>query len=98
MGYRIEYVPEAKPFGKREPFGRKILPFTAAFLILFMALTVRFWPEGREKLEALLLPGDPQVTKHALTQMADNLKSGEAIGDAVITFCKEITNGAALSD
>lgn len=98
MGYRIEYGPEYRRFRKESPAKGKILPLTAAFLVLFLALTAKFWPEGKETLENILLPGDPQVTKQAFSQMAQDLKEGEAIGDAVITFCREITGGAALSD
>ena len=72
--------------------------FTGVFLLLFAAMTAAFWPEGREVLMEILLPGDPEVTWNALETMATQLRSGEAIGDAVMAFCREIVAGAKLSN
>lgn len=95
MAYRIIYGEEPchAPSCSSKP--NRILPMSAGFLLLFLLLTGAFWPEGRAKLENLLLPGDPQVTKSALVQMVEDLRTGEAPGDAVVTFCREVMDGAS---
>lgn len=72
--------------------------YTAACLVLFGALTLKFWPEGAQVLQEVFLPGDAAVTRQALANMAENLKEGEAIGDAVVVFCREIVDGAKITD
>ena len=98
MAYRIVYGEEPE-FGKRKSIRMRVVAaYTFVCLVLWGLLTVKFWPEGREVLEEFLLPGDPAVTRQALSHMAENLRSGEAIGDAVVVFCREIVDGAELPD
>jgi hypothetical protein len=52
-------------------------------------------PRGRWWFRDLLLPGDEQVTSAALEGMVSDLRSGEPIGEAVETFCREILAGGA---
>jgi hypothetical protein len=52
-------------------------------------------PRGRLWFRDLLLPGDEQVTSAALEGMVSDLRSGEPIGEAVETFCREILAGGA---
>jgi len=44
-----------------------------------------------------LYPGDREVTKEALGNMADNIQSGQSIGNAFWVFCDEIIAGADIS-
>ena len=98
MAYRITYGEEPPHPYYQPSYRNRIIPMSVAFFLLFLLLTGTFWPEGRATLENLLLPGDPQVTKLALVNMIDDLKEGEAPGDALVTFCREVIDGAALSD
>lgn len=98
MGYRIVYGEEPVRWQNRKLRAGRVAACTAVCLMLFGTLTVKFWPEGAEVLQEALLPGDAAVTRQALENMADNLKAGEAIGDAVVVFCREIVDGAQLTD
>ena len=98
MAYRIVYSDGSVRQGKRKLRPGAVLGYTAVCLALWGVLTVKFWPEGREALAQMLLPGDPAVTRQALVHMAANLRSGEAIGDAIMVFCREIVDGADLPD
>ncbi len=98
MAYRITYGEEPPHPHSMTPGKSRILPMSAAFFLLFLLLTGTFWPEGRATLENFLLPGDPQVTRLAISHMIDDLKDGEAPGDALVTFCREVIDGASLPD
>ena len=97
MGYRIEYGSPKRHSDKNVRSGR-VIWLTGAFLLIFTCLTMQFWPQGRELLEETLLPGDPTVTKQAFSELTQQLRQGEAVGDAVAAFCREVIDGAALTD
>lgn len=97
MGYRIEYE-SPRQYPTKKPRGSRIFWLTGAFLLIFTCFTLQFWPQGRELLEEALLPGDPAVTKQAFSLMTQQLRQGEAIGDALAAFCREVIDGAALTD
>lgn len=94
MGYIIAY--NGADAVKRATMHRKSkLPaLTVAFLLTFLLLTELFWPAGKEKLRHILLPGDPDVTAHAVTVLVDDLRAGEPVGEAVKAFCSEILDHA----
>lgn len=98
MGYRIVYGNEPVRWKERKVRLGRVAAYTAVCLVLFATLTSKYWPEGTEVLQEVLLPGDAAVTRQALVNMADNLRAGEAIGDAVVVFCREIMDSAQLSD
>ena len=92
MAYKIDYI----PVGKRQyPTSRKVAQWllpTAVILSLaavFLAVTVQYGSTD------WLLPGDPAVTKAALTELIENLKAGEQFGDAVTAFCREVIHSGA---
>jgi hypothetical protein len=88
MAYKIIYP----TVGKRNYPTRKPMPawaFSGALLsAIFLVITIY---NGSANW---LLPGDPAVTEAALRKMIENLSQGEAFGDAVTAFCKEIIAGA----
>lgn len=94
MGYRIVYGAEPYRYGSDASGWKRILGMAVGCFLIFLVLTMQFWPEGRGVLEKMLLPGDPMVTKQAFSVMAEQLKAGEAIGDAVAAFCQEVIDGA----
>ncbi len=98
MGYKIAYD---SGMATRTCFEEKRLSFaamTAAFLLLFGVLTYCFWPAGADKLRKMLIPGDPEVTTKAVSEMVEDLRAGESMDDAVVTFCREIFREAGYSD
>lgn len=98
MAYRIVYSVSEDCVCKKKLRVGNIAGYSIICLILFAYLTARFWPAGREVMEEALLPGDVTVTRQALVHMAENLRSGEAIGDAVVVFCREIVDGSGIRD
>lgn len=88
MSYKFTYPTVGKkryPIGK--PFPLLTIPIGLVF-VLFFAITL--YNGGL----SWLLPGDPAVTEAALTEMIEKLHQGEAFGEAVTVFCKEIIAGA----
>lgn len=98
MSYRIVYGEEPVRWQRKSMRVGRIAAYTTVCLILFASLTWKFWPAGAEVLQEVFLPGDADVTRQALSNMAENLRAGEAIGDAVAVFCREIVDGAQISD
>lgn len=87
MSYKIIYA--------EEPECRKrnrscLLPVTLLFLCLFLFLTNGFWPEGREVLQRVFLPGDPQTVKQAAQTFVQGLQLGEPFSEALEAFCQNI--------
>ena len=59
VGYRIQYSAEAEA-EKRKRHGSGKIWMTALFLSVFFLGVHFFWPQGREVLRDILLPGDPE--------------------------------------
>ena len=91
MGYKLYYPSVGKRKYPLRPKLPKWVRFTciggvfAVFLLLFS-----FWQGGF----SWLLPGDPAVTGPAIQALIDRLTEGEALGDAVVAFCREVVSGA----
>ncbi len=92
MAYKIDYI----PVGRRQYATNRKIPnwvissaIILSLFVAFLALTVRYGSAD------WLLPGDPNVTKAALTELIEELKAGEQFGDAVTAFCREVIHGGA---
>ena len=81
--------------------GREVCPdknrrgrmgMTVTFFLLFCLLVCGFWPEGRELLRTVLLPGDPDETVLAASELIDHLQQGSGLGDAVSVFLQTVTD------
>lgn len=92
MGYRIEYGQTAVV---KQIAEHKKKRFPAAVLCGVLLAGVLLFPQVREVLSDLLLPGDGAVTASALEGLADDLKEGETLEYAVRVFCQEIITGGA---
>lgn len=81
MGYTINYSPEtAHKFPvKKSP--KISVPWVLTGAALFLLLA------GGWKW---LLPGNPDVTQAAITNLVEDVQSGAPVGDAVTAFCREI--------
>ena len=88
MAYKIVYpIVGKRKYPARKPMPAWALPgavLSAIFLVITIYNGSANW----------LLPGDPAVTETALREMIENLSQGEAFGEAVTVFCKEIIAGA----
>lgn len=81
MGYKIAYSPQTThkyPLKKEKKIPVKWI-VTGALLIGLLA--------GGWKL---LLPGDPEITQAALGHLAEDIRSGESLSQAITAFCQEI--------
>lgn len=92
MGYRITYdngVAKKEVIRAQRVNWKKwgVVAASAAFAVTLMV------PQGRLWLRDLILPGDEDVTAAALEGIVTDLRSGEPLGEAVDTFCKEILAG-----
>ncbi len=94
MGYRILYDKGSRVYEVRRERPSRFWPMLAGCLAVFLLLTWAFWPEGAEMIQEMLIPGDNAATLEALNTMADNLRSGLPMSQAVSAFCQEILHGA----
>ncbi len=94
MGWRIEYGLEEESGVPDTGLRRKML--TVCFFVVFCIMVSLCWPEGRELLRILLIPGDPEVTLEAAEAFARELHQGFPMGEAAKHFCIAVlTNEAA---
>lgn len=94
MGYHIEYDKGTRAYEIRKKYPLRVYALTAGCFLLFLVLTLHYWPGGREVLQECLIPGDNRITFQALENMTDSLRAGSSLGDAVTAFCREILDGA----
>ena len=93
MAYKIQYSPENQaryPITnrhKRWNWSRFVIPA----IILAAMLWVRF-----NGVPDIMIPGNPEVTRSAASELLVNLSDGVAVKDAVTVFCKEIIDGAQI--
>lgn len=88
MGYRIIYDEKNEKKTNFSGIRRSIL--TAGFFLCFLWGVSVFWPEGRELLKVLLIPGDPETTLQAAEVFAQELESGFSLADAAQNFCMAV--------
>ena len=95
MSYRIEYG-TAVPlrFQKRRVKGH-VRSLTALCLLLFALAVGELWPDGRQVLQRVFLPGEPSVTEQAFSSMVSGLTAGVPLEDAVVAFCQQIIDYGA---
>lgn len=89
MRYKIIYpqIGKHKYRKPRKPPNIMMITGSIAFIAVLM---ITLWKGSL----SWLLPGDPVVTEFALQEMIDRLQDGEGLGQAVVTFCREVVAGA----
>lgn len=83
MAYRIDYP------GRRK---KRRFPYWILLILVFAVLLA----VPKDDLEYWLLPGDPEVTARALSELVNTLRQGTNAGQAVAAFCGSILRGAGL--
>ena len=83
MAYRIDYP------GRRK---KRRFPYWIFLILAFVVLLV----VPKDDLEYWLLPGNPEVTAQALSELVKTLRQGTNAGQAVAAFCRSILRGAGL--
>ena len=87
MGYYLEYSPELK---KRYPQKVKQTREPVRTVAIVLLAAVAAYVSVRGGLIRYILPGDYEVTTAALSQLIEQVVSGEPISQSVVTFCEEI--------
>ena len=93
MGYNIEYNPDEKfryPTKVNKGRGR-LVKATLLATVLFVTGFVVVKTGAYE----WLIPGDPDVTVPAFSEMITDFSSGVSVKEAVINFCREIIAGVS---
>ena len=91
MGYKLYYPQVGKRKYPMHPKAAKRIWFAAAAIgCAVLLLGISLWYGG----PFWLLPGDPEITGAALQTLIDKLRDGEALGEAVTAFCREVIAGA----
>lgn len=83
MAYRIDY-----------PGRRKKRRFSYWIFLILAFVVLLAVP--KDDLEYWLLPGNPEVTAQALSELVRTLRQGTNAGQAVAAFCGSILRGAGL--
>lgn len=83
MAYRIDYP------GRRK---KRRFPHWIFLILAFVVLLA----VPKDDLEYWLLPGNPEVTAQALSELVKTLRQGTNAGQAVAAFCGSILRGAGL--
>ena len=93
MSYQIQYEPDKNrkyptKMAKKSNLTGGIM--ITVILIVCLSIGLR---------TGWLIPGDPDVTKAAFSEMVDMLKRGEPVYDSVTVFCTEVLeHGQQISD
>ena len=95
MSFRISYHPQCDHKDEKSIFFRLML--TASFFICFVWSVNQFWPEGKELLKLLLIPGDPDTTLEAAEAFAKELGAGEQVSAAWHRFASAVTGTYAAA-
>ena len=84
MAYRMDYAP-ILPRKKGASHIRRCI-LTGVCFVCFCIGVCRFWPEGRQLLQLLLIPGDPTSTLEAAETFARELGCGQPLSAAAEHF------------
>lgn len=92
MGYRIQY---GGGYSKEELAApEKRRPTALVGSIIAIMVVVYVLSGHKDAMQKVLIPGDPTITKEAVTAFSENVKGGMSVGEAFTDFCFEILEGA----
>ena len=89
MAYRIEYEDTQNHNCNSNVLPRILL--TGMFLFCFLLGVNLFWPEGREVLRLLLIPGSPDTTLEAAETFVSELHCGSRLKSAATDFFRNMS-------
>ena len=92
MGYRVVYEDAYCPDNQERPNFVRTLILAAVFAVILLAGIKRYWPEGTEVLMAIRSRGPWTYGRNALETLADALRDGTPLSEAVTAFCRSIVN------
>lgn len=95
MAYRVDYNNNG---GRSAGTGEKKRVFRGIVIcfFLFLILVQLFWPRGQEAIRKLLLPGATETVWAAVDGFADQLRTGEPLGEALDALCRSVFQDAGI--
>ena len=95
MAYRISYDNgTTSKWNEKQSSQKKRIFLRLLVVVLICVLGVSFLGGTMDALLEFLIPGDPDVTKQAISKMVEEIKSGNSLKEAITTFCKGIVENA----
>ena len=91
MSYQIQYSPQMqRKYPTRKP-SRKI--HWNRWIVVIFLLAAGFWTKTNG-IPDILIPGNPEITRLAASNLVENLREGERVEEAFAVFCQQILDGA----
>ncbi|MBQ7346103.1 MAG: hypothetical protein IJW45_08615 [Oscillospiraceae bacterium] len=87
MGYRIEY---GKIAVKKQIRPKGAVRRIGAWVVVTLVLGHLLLPYIKQVFWDLIIPGENDVTIHALEVMAEELEGGATLAEAAECFCREL--------
>ena len=93
MSYRVSYNPELSVKYALKMSPKKKISKSFVVIGLVAALATGVWM--RVDMLRFLIPGDPDVTAAAFSEMVERVEMGEPLRESLLAFCREIiVNGS----
>ncbi len=94
MAYRVDYADSNEQAAAQEKghFSRAAI----ICFFLFLILVQLFWPKGQEAIQKILLPGATEAVWAAVDSFADQLQTGEPVGEALNALCRTVFQDAGI--
>lgn len=93
LPYRIEYSDMVNIHTKHDLLTTIFM--TLLFFLLFILAVSLFWPEGREVLRLMVIPGAMEETQEAVETFVSELDCGFHFTSAAADFLKSLTGNEA---
>ena len=98
MGYMICYGMEceAEQKWKKRSDGirkRRMIAVAVICVVLLVAVLGK-----TDRIQNLLIPGNPEVTKAAFAQFSDDIRNGDRLDEAITAFSREIIVHAGIEE
>lgn len=88
LPYRIEYSDVADVHSKHNLFSPIFM--TILFFSVFITMVSLFWPEGREVLRLMVIPGSAEETMEAVETFVSELDCGIQFKSAAADFFRNL--------
>ena len=91
MSYQIQYSPQMR---RKYPAKKPVWKIHwKRWIVVIFLLSAGFWAKTNG-IPDVLIPGDPEITRLAASNLVENLRDGERVEEAFAVFCQQILVGA----
>lgn len=95
MSYRIDYSAKNEQSDSSHSFRKTFL--TLLCLALFIAFVYFCWPDGRDTMLQMIIPGNSTTARKAAECFVSNIQCGYSIRASLITFFRDMMDGVKLA-